>query len=212
MKEEKRAFAERMIQGDERAFDEIYHSYSKKLYRMAYFITGNKSDSEDILQETFVKCYLYRSNLKDPERFDAWIYQILVRTAWKMERKKKKKGEVSYEGMLEMEEASGFQAARECQEDTASPNPLDTVLQKESSLELSGLVNQLDKKYKMVILLYYYNGLSTREIAQVMGIFEGTVKSRLNKARKLLRAKLECPGGEGTDKTERAKKVKEALS
>lgn len=187
MEEEKKALAQRMSQGDERAFDEIYHSYSKKLYRMAYFITGNKSDSEDILQETFVKCYLHRNSLNDPERFESWIYQILVRTAWKLERKKKKKGEVSYEGMLEMEEASGFQAARECQEDITSPNPLDAVLQKEISLELGEMINQLDKKYKMVILLYYYNGLGTREIAQIMGIFEGTVKSRLNKARKLLR-------------------------
>ena len=97
MEEEKIIFVRRMIEGDEKAFDELYHAYSKKLYRMAYFITGNHSDSEDILQETFVKCYLHRKELKNLERFESWICQILVRTAWKMEKKKKRTGEISYE-------------------------------------------------------------------------------------------------------------------
>ena len=95
MEEEMKAFVKAMMAGDERAFDEIYHSYSKKLYRMAYFITGNHSDSEDVLQETFVKCYLHRGSLKNPERFESWIYQILVRTAWKLEKRKKRAGEIS---------------------------------------------------------------------------------------------------------------------
>ena len=87
MDEKNRTDVEKMIQGDESAFDELYRSFSGKLYRMAYFITGNQSDSEDVLQETFVKCYLHRKSLKDPERFEAWLYQILVRTAWKLCRK-----------------------------------------------------------------------------------------------------------------------------
>uniref|UniRef100_UPI003261BA42 RNA polymerase sigma factor n=1 Tax=Clostridium sp. NkU-1 TaxID=1095009 RepID=UPI003261BA42 len=82
---------ESMINGSEAAFDELYRSYSGKLYRMAYFITGNRSDSEDILQETFVKCFLYKSKLKQADRFEPWLYQILVRTAWRLERKKKRK-------------------------------------------------------------------------------------------------------------------------
>ena len=88
MDEKNRTDVEKMIQGDESAFDELYRSFSGKLYRMAYFITGNQSDSEDVLQETFVKCYLHRKSLKDPERFEAWLYQILVRTAWKLCRKR----------------------------------------------------------------------------------------------------------------------------
>lgn len=71
MEEKNRALVTRMIDGEEAAFDEIYRSCSGKLYRMAYFITGNRSDSEDILQETFVKCYLHRGELKDLERFDS---------------------------------------------------------------------------------------------------------------------------------------------
>ena len=89
MDDRERAVIARMMEGDDGAFDEVYRSCSGKLYRMALFITGNRNDSEDVLQETFVKCYLHRAELKDPERFEAWIYQILVRTAWHMEKKKK---------------------------------------------------------------------------------------------------------------------------
>lgn len=191
MEEEKKAFVRRMVAGDERAFDEIYHSYSRKLYRMAYFITGNHSDSEDILQETFVKCYLHREELKNPERFESWIYQILVRTAWKVEKKKKRAGEISYEGILEQEEDSGSRMARQMKEDISAINPLDACLQKESFAELGEMVKNLDIKYRTVVLLYYYNDLGTKEIAQIMGIFEGTVKSRLSKARSLLYRQLE---------------------
>lgn len=191
MDEEKRAFVEEMIAGDERAFDEIYHSYSGKLYRMAYFITGNRSDSEDILQETFVKCYLHRGSLKHPEHFESWIYQILIRTAWKLEKKKKKAGELSYEGLLEEDGDFGFRAARQIQEDLSSPNPLDTVLLNERAQEIGELIGQLDMKYRTILFLYYYNGLGIKEIAGIIGIFEGTVKSRLSKARSLLRTKLD---------------------
>ncbi|MDO4329000.1 MAG: RNA polymerase sigma factor [Lachnospiraceae bacterium] len=197
MREEKTAFVKQMIEGDERAFDELYHSYSGKLYRMAYFITGNRSDSEDVLQETFVKCFLYRRKLKDPERFESWMYQILVRTAWKTGRKIKKAGEISYEGILEQGEDSGFPMAELIRKDSSdlAKNPLDQILEEETSAELRQAVSQLSMKYRTVILLYYFNELGIREIAQITGTFEGTVKSRLNKARKLLRERLEQRNG-----------------
>lgn len=156
MREEKTAFVRQMIEGDERAFDELYHSYSGKLYRMAYFITGNRSDSEDVLQETFVKCFLHRRKLKDPERFESWMYQILVRTAWKTAGKTRKAGEISYEGMLEQGEDSGFPMAERIRKDSSdlAKNPLDQILEEETSAELRQAVSQLSMKYRTVILLY----------------------------------------------------------
>ncbi len=212
MEEEKRAFVRRMIEGDERAFDELYHAYSKKLYHMAYFITGNHSDSEDILQETFVKCYLHRKELKNLERFESWICQILVRTAWKMEKKKKRTGEISYEEILEQEEDSGSRMARQMREDLSAVNPLDACLQKESFTELGEMVKQLDIKYRTVILLYYYNDYGTKEIAHIMGIFEGTVKSRLSRARTLLHQQLERDANGSIRKNRQNNRVKGAVS
>lgn len=198
MIEEKEALVESMINGSEAAFDELYRSYSGKLYRMAYFITGNRSDSEDLLQETFVKCYLYKSKLKQTERFEPWLYQILVRTAWRLERKKKGRAEISYEGILENEEEK--KSAEHIREDKKADEPLESVLEAETAKEIQAALNHMDIKYRTVIFLYYYNELSTREIAHITGVLEGTVKSRLHKARKLLKDLLKA---DGTEKTER---------
>ena len=211
MEEEKIIFVRRMIEGDEKAFDELYHAYSKKLYRMAYFITGNHSDSEDILQETFVKCYLHRKELKNLGRFESWICQILVRTAWKTEKKKKRAGEISYEEILEQEEDSGSRMARQMREDLSAVNPLDACLQKESFTELGEMVKQLDIKYRTVILLYYYNDYG-KKIARIMGIFEGTVKSRLSRARTLLHQQMERDANGSIRKNRQNNRVKGAVS
>lgn len=187
MEEKNRALAERMISGDEAAFDELYRSYSGKLYRMAYFITGNRSDSEDILQETFVKCYLHRNELRQPERLESWLYQILVRTAWKSEKRKKGKKEFSFDGILDNEDDTGM--AERIQKDSGE-EPLDHILKAEASSELWKAVNRLSVKHRTVVFLYYYNDLTTKEIARLTGTMEGTVKSRLHKARNLLREQL----------------------
>lgn len=195
---EKKALVESMINGSQSAFDELYRSCSGKLYRMAYFITGNRSDSEDVLQETFVKCYLHRATLKQPERFEPWLYQILVRTAWRLERRKKGRSEVSFEGILENEDET--KSTEYIREDGKTAGPLETILETETATEIQQAVNRLDIKYRTVILLYYYNELSTREIADITGTLEGTVKSRLFKARKRLKEQLEADGVRNSEK------------
>lgn len=189
MDEQNKALVESMISGSEEAFDQLYRSCSPKLYRMAYFITGNRNDSEDILQETFVKCFLYRSKLKQAERFEPWLYQIMVRTAWRFERRKRGRSEVSFEGMLDYEKGTG--SAEGIRIDGKAAGPLETVLKSETAEEIRMVLRRLDIKYRTVILLYYYNELSIREIADITGTLEGTVKSRLYKARKLLKGLLE---------------------
>lgn len=185
MEENKRTFVEKMIQGDESAFDELYRSYFPRLYRMAFFITGSKSDSEDVLQETFVKCFLHGKELKNPECFEAWLYRILVRTA---RRTGKRKTDLSLDGMLEKPESAGI-AERLLKDNLAEP--LERVVEKEQTSGLWEAIDRLDMKYRIVVLLHYYNELGISEIARITGTLEGTVKSRLFKARKLLRLQLE---------------------
>lgn len=189
MDEAKKTLVESMLAGSETAFDELYRTCFAKLYRMAYFITGNRSDSEDIIQETFVKCFLHRATLKEPERFEPWLYQIMVRTAWRYEKRKKGRYELSFEGILDNEKDK--MRAERILEDETNKGPLGTVLEAESALEIQSALQCLDVKYRTVVLLYYYNELSTKEIAKVTGTLEGTVKSRLYKARKLLKDLLE---------------------
>lgn len=80
-------------------------------------------------------------------------------------------------------------AQRLCRDE--KEGPLEQILEQEHAVHLWKLVERLDIKYRTVILLYYYNELSTREIAKITGTLEGTVKSRLFQARKLLKKQLE---------------------
>jgi len=187
MDETMKYLVEAMKAGDEEAFDQIYHRYAGRLYRTAYLISGNKEDSEDILQETFVKCFLHRQELKTPEYFEKWLMKIMIRTAWRTV--KKRKVNVSSEELFEKEEYAGL--AQAVFEDRLNPAPLEQIVGREEQARILRAIDDLDIKLKTVIVLYYYEELSVKEIAGYTGSLEGTVKSRLHTARKQLKQQLE---------------------
>lgn len=168
----------RMMEGDETAFERLFDCYHNKLYRMAYLICGNHADSEDIVQEAFLKCFLNRRKLKDSACFDAWLCQILIRTAWKVSKSSKKEEPV--EELWRQEEGSGYREG-----------PLEELLLSQRRERVWEAVKELPVKQRTAVVLYYYNQLTTKEVAKAMGCLEGTVKSRLHAARKNLEEKLQ---------------------
>lgn len=176
----------RMKQGDEAAFNHLYELYVKKLYGMAFLISGNRADSEDIVQETFVKCFLNRASIREEAAFESWLYQILVRTAWRY--MKKKKPAFSYEELTDV--SDGAYSGEWARKDTEASEPLEEVLRREEMREILQAMAKLDLKQRTVLTLYYVNELPVREIARVTGVLEGTVKSRLHKGRENLRKSL----------------------
>lgn len=177
----------RMKRGDESAFDWLYSEYVGKLYRMAFFITGNQADSEDVVQETFVKCYLRKDSIRDEQAFEAWLYQILVRTAWRNQKSKKSDFSLDEITGEETESAMG----QWIQSDSRAVQPLEEVLKEEESRRIAQAIRKLEWRQRTVVMLYYFNELSVEEIARITGSFAGTVKSRLFRARKNLRNMLE---------------------
>jgi len=172
-------------QGDFDAFDQIFEKYKNEAVRTAYLITGRKSICEDIAQEAFIKCFKHISDLKNPNGFRAWFFRILTRTAWKYGRSASR--EIPTENMAERVEESSLDLASE-QYSAAEENRL-----------LYSEINHLAPKQKTVIILYYFNGLSTKEIAKVSGCLEGTVKSRLFSARKKLKSRLDSVYNSGKE-------------
>lgn len=167
----------RMQQGEDEAFSWLFRKYQSRVLRMAYLISGNYADSEDIVQETFVKCYTYRRHLREPERFEPWLYQIMTRTAWRMVKKGRRE-----------------QPAEEIREEEPLRTDalLEAVIHSEERMALWEAVQSLELRQRTAVVLYYYNQMSTREIAKAMGCLEGTVKSRLHTARKNLKQKLDA--------------------
>ena len=187
MDESMKYIIEAMQAGEEQAFDQIYRLYAGKLYRTAYLIAGNKEDSEDILQETFVKCFLYRNDIKHPEYFNNWLMKIMIRTSWRTV--KQRKTSISSDELLEKEEYTGL--AQAVFEDKQTPDPLEQLISKELQAKVIQAVKRLDLKLRTVIVLYYYEDFSVKEIAELTGSLEGTVKSRLHTARTKLKKQLE---------------------
>lgn len=103
----------RMQQGDEDAFSRLFRMYSGRVLRMAYLISGNYADSEDIVQETFVKCFTYRARLKDPDKFEPWLYQIMTRTAWRVAGKSRREQPSEEIGRIQDEMAGEFSSPLE---------------------------------------------------------------------------------------------------
>ncbi len=166
-----------MVQkGDADAFDMLFEKYKNEAVRTAYLITGNQSICEDIAQETFIKCYRSIGKLENPKAFKAWFYRILTRIAWKYGK----------QASLEVPEENIIEKADEKNIDIS----FEQHMQSELNQMLYAEISRLEPRKKAVIILYYFNGLSTREISAVLNCFEGTVKSRLHAARQELKQGL----------------------
>ena len=147
----------KMISGDKDAFAGLMEIYQKQALRAAYLISGNYADSEDIVQETFTSCYINRKQIRDPEAFKGWFYKTLSRKA--------RREQPAEEVYPEEKEAPGGLLSR--------------VILKEEEQALYREILRLPVKQRTVIILYYYNEMTIKEIAAACGCLEGTVKSRL---------------------------------
>ncbi len=166
----------RMMADDREAFDQLMEHYYPKMLRMAYLISGSFADSEDIVQETFVLCYVNRRKIREPRYFERWLYKTLTREAWRICRKSRREQPV--------EEVFG--------EDTpGNASVLDEVMKNTRDRDLYLAIAKLPAKQRTAVVLYYFNCMGTKEIAKVMGCLEGTVKSRLFTARTNLKETLE---------------------
>ena len=172
----------KMITGDMDAFDRLMEIYQPKALRVAYLISGNYADSEDIVQETFVACYMNRREIRSPEAFKSWFYRILSRNAWCVCRKKKKE-QPSAEIFSEEAEAPG--------------ELLRDMVQKEEERMIFQAICSLPVKHRTVVVLYYYNQMSVKEIAKTLGCLEGPVKSRLYHAKQKLKSILKQEESKG---------------
>lgn len=162
--------------GDRKAFAQIYDRYKDSVYRTACLICKNAADGEDVMQETFLKAYLHCNELRSNGMFRYWLFQILNRTAYK--HLKDKHAELPDENILDKAD------------NDVIPLTEETLLQKEQHSELYQAILNLDYKLRIVVILYYFNEIPTKQIAKIVGCYEGTVKSRLHTARKRLKCLL----------------------
>lgn len=177
------AWVKRLQTGDDSAFDAIFAAYQKQAVRTAALITGEVSLAEDVAQEAFVSCLLHIKDLKEPNRFKPWFFRTLTRCAWKA-----------------MEEKTPTVDWGEALEKVMPSAPDTYPSEKEAVYErLYQALDGLGKKQRTTIILYYFNDLSIREIAEATSSLEGTVKTRLFAAKRRLKRVLEADGQKGAE-------------
>lgn len=173
--------------GDTGAFDELVRRYKDRLYNVVYRSLGNHEDTLDVCQEVFVRAYRGITGFEGKARVYTWLYSIALNLARNRLRDAHRKGRdrrTSLEA-LEAEAPSHAQEASATRE-----NPRDLAMGRELEDVLQGCLEELPDHYRMAFVLRTFEDLSYEEIADIMGCPTGTVKSRLNKARRMLRDRL----------------------
>ena len=158
-------------------------------WRFSVAVCGHADDAEDAMQEALLKTYRYTSSIREPEAFRPWLHRT-VRNACLMNRRKRVHEPRRLES-LDQPSAAGDRAAYD------PPDPGRNPEQLAASSRLKGRLQQamrgLPPSQRAIVFLREMQGLSTREVAHVMGISEDNVKTRLSRARKALQTALEGP-------------------
>lgn len=186
MRQDECAIIERCKQGDLTAFDDLVRRYEKQVYNFAYRMTGNYDDANDIATVAFVKVFNAINSFRGDANFSTWLFRIVTNLYLDERKRSKAHLNVPLDEYINLEESSVTR-----QVEDPSPSPLDRLEASERYEMLARAVGDLPEYQRIMVLLYHTQGHSYEEIAQIVGLPIGTVKSRLNRARLALKEKLE---------------------
>ncbi len=173
--------------GDRLAEEALVTRHYRNVYNLAYRLTRNPDEAHDITQEAFIRVHNALPNFRGDANFTTWIFRI-VRNVFLDERKKQRvRQHSSLEDMVELEDS---QVSRQIED--PRPGPDWTVERQEVSAIVHEAVLELPELPRLMIALYHFQHRSYEEIAEILELPIGTVKSRLNRARLALKNKLAC--------------------
>ncbi|MCL2235512.1 MAG: sigma-70 family RNA polymerase sigma factor [Defluviitaleaceae bacterium] len=171
---------EKAQKGDISAFEQILIQYEKLIYNLARRVLGNNEDAEDVTQEVALKIYRNLSSCREEGLLKAWIAKITHNACMDLLRKGKGKQADSLDVLGEI----GTEVAEQ------SEGPEELLVRKELGEHLEGALTQLPPNYRALVALRDINGHSYEEVAEILQLPVGTVKSRLHRARSKLKAIL----------------------
>jgi RNA polymerase sigma-70 factor (ECF subfamily) len=186
MDKEERTLIERCRKGERNAFDALFRAYEKRVYNLAYRLSGNYDEANDISIDALMRVYQAIHLFRGDANFSTWLFRIVTNVYLDRRKRAKNKQHLSLEEYIELEENS---VARQIED--PAPSPAQTTETRERNEMLQGAIAALPDYQRAMIVLYHTEGLSYEEIAATMSLPVGTVKSRLNRARLVLREKLE---------------------
>ncbi len=172
--------------GDPRAFDELVRKYSPRLYGLVYNMTSNHEDTNDLLQDIFSKAYRSIRGFRGKSSFYTWLHTIATNKTINFLKKRSRNYHMSLDDV-----DSNVQHDAEFIELTSGPDARREVNLKELQQRLNEAMMKLSKEHRIVVTMFDIQGMPHAEIGKVLGISEGTVRSRLFYAHRQLQNYLQ---------------------
>jgi RNA polymerase sigma-70 factor (ECF subfamily) len=169
-----RALVEQAQHGDRDAYEALARASARRLYLTAHRIVRDADRAEDAVQQTLVAMWRELPSLRDPDRFEAWTYRLVVRFCLEESRRARRTG------------------VREIRIEETEPARSDAYAAADLRDQLDRALAALSPQHRTVVVLHHYAGLPLAEIAEILGVPYGTVGSRLHHATRALRATIEA--------------------
>ncbi len=188
-------FVQRLRQRDERAFNELVLTFESRVFRLVWRMVGRRHEAEDMTQEVFVQVFKAIDQFRGDSQLSTWIYRIAVnlcKNRAKYHSRRYQSGHQEYDG--ESPRGNGDGAYGVTTGETTRPDQVVQGYQMEQIVQMS--LQSMDPDFREVLILRDVECLSYEEIGSITGLAEGTVKSRLHRARSALQAAVESALGE----------------
>ena len=169
---------QRLKSGDEGAFEELFRGYKDRVFNVAYRMLGDREAAEDVTQEVFLKVFRKVKGFKGRSSLYTWIYRLTVNLCTDYIRKQ------DAHPVESLEESEALQLA-------AEGTPEEEAIRRERAAAVQMIIGSLPDRLRSVIVLREIEGLSYREIAEVLGCSVGRVKSLLHEARAELKRRVQ---------------------
>ena len=170
----------RVLDGDKDAFEALVLKNEKNVYNLALKMTGAEEDALDISQEAFLKAYTKLRSFRGDSRFSVWMYRLTYNLCIDFTRKKPRRQVIS----LTCQDEDG--TTHDIEIPDTENNPEDVALRRERRKDIADSIDMLGEKHREVLIMREISGMSYEEIGSTLSISEGTVKSRISRARKIL--------------------------
>ena len=183
-REQEALTVQRVLDGNADEYEKLVLEYQKNVYNLALRLTGDPEDAADMAQEAFIKAYSSLSGYRGESKFSVWLYRIVSNVCLDFLRAKKRRLTVS----LSVTDDDGEDTELDIADESKSPERIFERAMTRDAVR-RGLA-ALTPEYRQILILRELQGMSYEEIAEVLGLESGTVKSRIFRARKKLCAFL----------------------
>jgi len=168
------------LAGEKNAFGELVEKYQGRLYNTMIQVVGNSEDAYDVVQEAFFQAYLRLETFRQTSKFYTWLYRIAFNVAMGIRRRKRPRP---------VDLVSGYDLAELLVDQNLTPDEI--MISGENIQAVQMAIADLDKEFRAVIILRELEDFAYEEIAEILDVPLGTVRSRLHRARTIIKEKLE---------------------